>query len=86
MTRDELERLRARADETGQVRSDYKSQRRAQLKKMSDDKMKHWPNTLEANRIKKLRFVEEKARKRRGSAGDRSTGGRTSSCAETGGN
>ena len=63
MTRDELERLRARADETGQVRSDYKSQRRAQLKKMSDDKMKHWPNTLEANRIKKLRFVEEKARK-----------------------
>jgi hypothetical protein len=63
VTRAELERLRARADETGQAQSDYKSRRRAQLKKMSDEKMKHWPNTLEANRIKKLQFVEEKARK-----------------------
>ena len=63
LTRAELERLKHRAVSDGEPRGDYKTQRRAQLKKMSDEKMKHWPNTLEANRIKKLRFVEEKARK-----------------------
>ena len=63
LTRAELERLKHRAVSDGEPRGDYKTQRRAQLKKMSDEKMKHWPNTLEANRMKKLRFVEERARK-----------------------
>jgi hypothetical protein len=42
---------------------DNKAARREQLKKLSEDKMQHWPNTLEANRLKKLRFVEDKARR-----------------------
>lgn len=63
LTRAELERLKRTASGAVEKHVDVKAKRREELKKMSEDKMKHWPNTLEANRIKKLRYVEEKAHK-----------------------
>ncbi len=41
--------------------NDSKSRRKEELKKLSTEKYKHWPNTLDALRQKKLNFVEEKA-------------------------
>lgn len=46
----------------------YKEIRRQELKKMSQDRLKHWPNTLEALRLKKERFAierEEEAERKR---------------------
>lgn len=63
LTRAELERMRRTASGAVEKHVDTKARRREELKKLSEDKMKHWPNTLEANRLKKLRFVEDKARK-----------------------
>ncbi len=37
--------------------------RRAELKKLSNDKLKHWPNTLEAIRVKKENFLKEREEK-----------------------
>ena len=63
LTRAELQRMQRLASGKEEKHVNMKAQRRAELKAMSENKMKHWPNTLEANRIKKLRFVEEKAQK-----------------------
>ncbi len=38
---------------------DYEEKRR-NLKKLSNDRMKHWPNTLEATRLRKESFLKEK--------------------------
>lgn len=42
--------------------NDYASRRKEELKKLSSDRYKHWPNTLDALREKKLNFVAEKAK------------------------
>jgi hypothetical protein len=45
----------------------YKEMRRQELKKLSQDRLQHWPNTLEALRLKKERFAierEEEAERR----------------------
>ena len=38
----------------------YKAQRRLELQKKSEDRVQHWPNTLEALRKKKESFLTEK--------------------------
>lgn len=38
-----------------------REQKRAHLKHLSNEKLKHWPNTLEALRLKKESFLKEKA-------------------------
>ena len=43
--------------------NDYKAARRAELKKLSQDRLQHWPNTLEAARLKKESFLAEKAQR-----------------------
>lgn len=40
--------------------NDRASRRKEELKKLSSDRYKHWPNTLDALRAKKLNFVAEK--------------------------
>jgi hypothetical protein len=42
--------------------NDSAARRKEELKKLSSDRYKHWPNTLDALREKKLNFVAEKAK------------------------
>lgn len=46
--------VRPKVQDTG------RSQRREELKKMSDERVKHWPNTLEALRLKKESSMRER--------------------------
>lgn len=56
----ELQRIRASV--LPEVhRENPKAMRREELKAKCENRMKHWPNTLEALRNKKIAFVEEKA-------------------------
>ena len=41
----------------------HKSRKRAELKALSQDRLKHWPNTLEAARLKKESYLAERAAK-----------------------
>jgi len=43
--------------------NDLKGRRRAELKKLSQDRLQHWPNTLEAARLKKESYLAEKAQR-----------------------
>ena len=59
LTREELQRMK---DSTKAVQPDNHEQiRRKQLKKLSQDRLQHWPNTLEALRMKKENWIKEKA-------------------------
>lgn len=43
--------------------NDFKARRKAELKMLSQDRLQHWPNTLEAARLKKESFIAEKKQK-----------------------
>ena len=59
LTREELQRMK---DSTKAVQPDnHEEIRRKQLKKLSQDRLQHWPNTLEALRIKKESWAKDKA-------------------------
>lgn len=49
--KDELDRIRAKVTEPPETDADA---RRRYLKKLSDERVRHWPNTLEAQRKKKV--------------------------------
>ena len=54
LSRDDLYRMR---ESTLPVIIDHtKLDRKAELKRLSEDKVKNWPNTLEAMRLKKEAF------------------------------
>jgi|LauGreDrversion2_2_1035103.scaffolds.fasta_scaffold34603_1 hypothetical protein len=61
LSRDELESIRGYIQPSEY--SDVKGRRRAELKKLSQDRLQNWPNTLEAARLKKESFLAEKAQK-----------------------
>jgi len=58
---DELERMR-RSVRPAEYH-DVKGRRKAELKKLSQDRLQHWPNTLEAARLKKESYLAEKAQR-----------------------
>ena len=59
LTKAELERMKRSVQD---IPADFSAQeRRAELKKKSEERVKHWPNTLEALRKKKENFIKEKA-------------------------
>ena len=49
----ELARIRKSIEPPSTDKDTSRSQKRAELKKKSDDRVKNWPNTLEALRLKK---------------------------------
>jgi len=57
--RSEIERMKVSVMEIPPDNS--KQIRRAELKKLSQDRLQHWPNTLEALRKKKENFLKDKA-------------------------
>lgn len=60
LTKSELERIRGSLnDHSDSMKSTMN--RKAELKKLSEDRVKHWPNTLEAMRKKKESFLKDKA-------------------------
>ena len=58
LTNKELERIKKSILPPVEDRHVY--ERRIDLKKKSEDRLKHWPNTLEALRIKKENFLKER--------------------------
>ena len=50
-------------DPQGQGLQSLKAAKRAQLKKLSNDRLKNWPNTLEAMRQKKESYMKDKEEK-----------------------
>ena len=58
---DELERMRRSVRPAEYI--DVKGRRKAELKKLSQDRLQHWPNTLEAARLKKESYLAEKAQR-----------------------
>ena len=54
----ELNRMRATIE--NRLEDTSKLERKEQLKKLSEEKMNKWPNTLEAMRIKKERFAKDR--------------------------
>lgn len=60
LTKAELERIRAEAriGETPQTTAE--NQRKAELKRKSAERVKNWPNTLEALRLKKESAAKER--------------------------
>lgn len=59
LDRSEIERMKLSVMEIPPDNS--KQIKRAQLKKLSQDRLQHWPNTLEALRKKKENFLKDKA-------------------------
>jgi len=59
LTKSELERMKASVQPERLDNS--QTLRKQDLKKLSDDKLKNWPNTLEALRRKKENFMKERA-------------------------
>lgn len=58
----ELQRIRNSVEQDDpQSELSLKAAKRAQLKKLSNDRLKHWPNTLEAMRKKKESYMKDKA-------------------------
>jgi hypothetical protein len=55
----EIERMRRSVQPT--TENYAREQKKAHLKHLSNEKLKHWPNTLEALRLKKESFLKEKA-------------------------
>lgn len=60
LTKAELERMRAEARIGGQAAESKEQKRRAELKRLSNERVKNWPNTLEALRKKKESFMKER--------------------------
>jgi transposase len=58
MSKSEIERIKASL--LPEVRDTSKLERKAELKKKSEERLKHWPNTLEALRIKKESFLKDR--------------------------
>lgn len=58
MSRAELDRIRASI--LPSVEDNSKIERKKELKKKSEDRLKNWPNTLEALRIKKESFLKDR--------------------------
>ena len=61
LSRTELERIRQEVASTD--KDFHRNEKRAALKKLSEDRVKHWPNTLEALRKKKESFLKDKEAK-----------------------
>jgi hypothetical protein len=61
LTRADIERMKASV--LPPLEGHSKAERKAQLKQMSDDRQKHWPNTLEALRRKKESFIRDREEK-----------------------
>ena len=60
----ELQRIRQSVNpEDPNTLQSLKAAKRAQLKKLSNDRLKNWPNTLEALRKKKESYMKDKAEK-----------------------
>lgn len=62
ISRSELERIRQTAKDTTAIQDAGQTMatKRQQLKKLSMEKVQHWPNTLEASRLKKEMFIKDK--------------------------
>lgn len=60
LTKAELERMRAEARLGGSGADSKEQQRKAELKRLSNERVKNWPNTLEALRKKKESFIKER--------------------------
>ncbi len=58
MSRAELERIKASV--LPSIENNSKLERKRALKAKSDERLKHWPNTLEALRIKKESFIKDR--------------------------
>jgi hypothetical protein len=58
MSRDELQRIRGSISEAPPNES--RNLKRANLKKLSDERQSHWPNTLEALRLKREAAFRDK--------------------------
>jgi hypothetical protein len=59
LTKSELERIRNSVQD---IPADHSEElRRRELKQKSQERLKHWPNTLEALRKKKENFLKERA-------------------------
>ena len=58
LTKDELDRMRGSI--APQSVDFSRHERKEHLKRLSDEKVKHWPNTLEALRIKKESFTKDR--------------------------
>lgn len=62
ITYSELERMRASVapiSSAERIRLD----RKEELKRLSEDRIQHWPNTLDANRTKKESFMKDREAK-----------------------
>lgn len=59
LSKSEYERMKLVVEPERQDNS--AAMRKAELKRLSDDKLKNWPNTLEAMRKKKENFLKERA-------------------------
>jgi hypothetical protein len=59
LSKSELERMKLVVEPERQDNS--AALRRAELKRLSEEKVKNWPNTLEAMRKKKENFLKERA-------------------------
>lgn len=55
----ELERMRSSIAPTNSAEK-VRSERKAELKQLSINRVQHWPNTLEANRTKKLSIMKDR--------------------------
>lgn len=58
MSRTELERIKASV--LPSIENNSKLERKKALKAKSDERLKHWPNTLEALRLKKESFIKDR--------------------------
>ena len=58
MTKAELDRIKASI--LPSVEDHSRLEKKASLKKKSDDRLKNWPNTLEALRLKKESFMKDR--------------------------
>lgn len=59
ITMSELERMRSSIAPTNSA-DKGRSDRKAELKQLSINRVQHWPNTLEANRTKKLSIMKDR--------------------------
>jgi hypothetical protein len=59
ITMSELERMRSSIAPTNSADKD-RIDRKAELKQLSINRVQHWPNTLEANRTKKLSIMRDR--------------------------
>jgi hypothetical protein len=58
INRSELERIKASI--LPSIEDNSRIERRKELKKKSEDRLKNWPNTLEALRLKKESFLKDR--------------------------